>query len=98
MNYVETNCTVMHEGKTFEAGGAFVSPESIVAYLGDHCDLTDWHGRVIGSWRAVRTWSTPRSFMSSTMSQIEATVDGIVYTGRSAGVGMVFKGKRKARE
>lgn len=30
------------------------------------------------------------------MYQIEATVDGITYTGRGAGVGMIYKGKRKA--
>jgi len=95
--YVEQNCVVEHEGKKFESGGAVVTPDHIVAYPKANGVLGDWHGKAIGTWRAISTWKTPRSFMSSTMSQIEANVNGVVYTGRGAGESMIFKGKRKAK-
>lgn len=94
--FIETNCTVTHEGKSFEAGGAVVTHDHIVAYPKADGVLGDWHGNPIGTWRATSTWRTPRSYMSSTMSQIEAIVDGVTYTGRGAGEGMIFKGKRRA--
>lgn len=95
--YVETDCSFEHEGKTYTAGGAVVTYSNIVAYPDVGGTLKDWHGNVLGTWRTVTTWRTPRSYFSPTMSQIEATVDGVVYTGRGAGVGMIYKGKRKAR-
>jgi len=84
-----------------------VTPDRIVAYLGPDTGvpgaptirglregiLTDWHGTELGTYRITRTWRTPRSYVSSTMHQVYATVDGVTYTGRSAGVGMIFKGK-----
>lgn len=81
--------------KGAKAGGAAVTPNAIVAYPKANGILGDWHGKPIGTWRAVSTWRTPRSFFPSTMSQIEATVDGITYTGRGAGEGMVYHGSRK---
>jgi len=97
MPYIEQDCTVIHEGKSYTVGGAAVMPERIVGYPGENGVLNDWHGNPIGTWRAVSTWQTPRSYMSSTMSQIEAAVDGVTYTGRGAGVGMIYRGKRKAK-
>lgn len=91
--YVEKNCTFTHEGQTFEAGGAIVTKGRITAYLGKNGVLTDWHGNALGTYRIVSTWKTPRSFVSSTMHQVHAKVDGQTYTGRSAGVGMVFNGR-----
>lgn len=93
--YVESDCTIVHNGREFTAGGAFVTAESIVAYPAANGVLTDWHGRPIGTWRAVATWQTPRSYLSPTMSQIEARVGGRVYTGRGAGEGMIFRGRAK---
>lgn len=95
--YVETDCTTELGGRTYEFGGAVVTPNLIVAYPGEAGVLNDWHGKPLGTWRATSTWRTPLNWYSSTMSQIEATVDGVVYTGRGAGVGMIFKGKRKVR-
>jgi hypothetical protein len=92
MECVEADCTVEFEGSQFSAGGAV---ERIVAYLGAAGVLTDWHGRPLGTYRITSTWRTPRSFVSSTMSQVVADVDGFQYTGRSAGVGMVFCGRRR---
>lgn len=86
-----------HEGKTFSANGAYVDKDFIVAYPKANGILGDCKGQAIGTWRAVSTWRTPRSWVSSTMSQIEATVNGIRYTGRGAGENMLYKGKRKAK-
>jgi len=96
MTYIERNCTIEHEGRTFESGGAVVTPEHVVAYPKAGGILGDWHGNPIGTWRMVATWNTPRSFVSGTMSQIEAVVSGVLYTGRGAGVGMIYKGRRKS--
>jgi len=96
MTYVETSCTIELAGQTFEAGGAVVTPDAIVAYLGPARVLTDWHAQRIGTYRIVSSWTTPRSTVSERMHQVEAVVDGVTYTGRSAGLGMIFKGKRKS--
>ncbi len=96
-HYIERDCVVKHEGREFEARGAVVTPAVIVAYPAAGGILQDWHGQAIGTWRAVSIWKTPRSYLSATMSQIEAIVDGITYTGRGAGVGMIYKGKAKAK-
>ena len=96
--YVEPDCTFTHEGGSFTAGGAVVTPERIIAYPGKAGVLKDWHGNAIGTWRATATWRTPRSYVAGTMSQIVAKVNGATYTGRGAGEGMIFQGKRMARE
>jgi hypothetical protein len=91
-------------------GGAVVTSETIVAYVGKviggrdfngrlgsepaYRELTDWHGNKIGTIHLASSWATPRSYVSSRMYQAYATVNGVQYTGRTAGEGMVFKGKR----
>jgi hypothetical protein len=94
--FVETDCTVTLGGKEFTAGGAEVTDDHCIAYLGEGGTLRSWHGKIIGSYRVLSSWKTPNSYVSSRMCQVEATVNGIVYTGRSAGQGMIFKGRRKA--
>jgi hypothetical protein len=84
---------VEHEGREYRAFGSVITDTHITAYLGKDGKLTTWDGKVIGTYRITRTWRTPRSFVSSTMNQVYATVDGRTYQGRSAGVGMVFNGK-----
>ena len=106
--YVETECTVEHNGRKFESGGAVVTPERIIAYpgkpIGDGmgCDkfgptsrreLCDWHGNVIGTCVFASSWPV-RSYLGSRMYQIYATVNGVTYTGRGTGEGMAFSGKR----
>ncbi len=93
--YVEAGCTVEHEGRTFEAGGAVVTPERIFAYCGPDRVLTDWHGSPLGTWRTVASWPV-FSYMGSRMCQIEARVDGVTYTGRGFGEGLCYRGRRKA--
>ena len=93
--FVERPCVFTAGGRAFEAGGAAGSEGHLVAYLGEGGVLTDWHGSPIGTYRITATWRTPRSFASGRMHQVEATVGGRVYTGRSAGVGCVYRGRRK---
>lgn len=49
-SYVETDCTIEHEGRKFESGGAIVADKFITAYLGKDAKLTDWHGKQIGTY------------------------------------------------
>lgn len=95
--YVERECVVQHEGQKLEAGGAVVTSEQIIAYLGRNGDLHDWHGQKLGTFRISASWPI-HSCMSDTMHQIEALVNGINYTGRSGGVGLVYRGRRKRRQ
>ena len=73
------------------------TPNYLVAYPGPNAVLQDWHGNAIGTWRSVTSWRTPRSFTADRMYQIEATVNGVTYTGRGGGVGLIFRGRRKAK-
>lgn len=102
--YTETDCTITHEGRAFESGGAVVTPDRAVAYVkaanerpGCAVEITDWHGRMLGHGVITAVWRTPRSYVSSHMLQIRAVIDGVAYTGRSCGNGMVWSGRRAAR-
>jgi len=97
-HYVEKDCTFTFQGRTFESGGAVVTDQWIIAYPGKDGRLNDWHGQQIGTYRILSTWRTPRSFISSTMSSIECFVNGIRYVGRGAGIGMILRAKRSARQ
>lgn len=97
MAYVETDCTIEHEGRTFESGGAIVTPDAIIAYPARDGVLTDWHSRPIGTWKQIASWPVD-SYIGSTMYQIEARVNGVVYTGRGFGVSCIYRGKRKASQ
>lgn len=104
--FIEDNCVFEHAGRKFEAAGAVVTETHIIAYLGKpdfegskNGALVDWHGNEIGRYRITSTWRTQRSFFSSTMSAVQARLpDGRRYLGRSAGEGMIFRGKRAARQ
>jgi len=95
--YVETNCVIEHEGHSFEAGGAVVTETHLVAYPADNGILTDWHGRVIGTWREVSSWRID-SWQGDRMYAIRATVDGKTYHGRGFGSGMILRARRVAAE
>lgn len=92
--YVERDCVIEHKGNRFEAGGAVVSPERIIAYLGRDGRLKDWHGRQLGTYQVTASWRI-HSYISDTMHQVEAVVSGVEYTGRSGGVGLIYRGRRK---
>lgn len=111
--YVEQDCTITHEGRTFESGGAVVTPEFAIGYVGPLLNvnasgtamyvtdgtrsLTDWHGKAIGTCYIQQSWPV-RSYIGSRMCQIVAFIDGIKYTGRGFGESMIWKGKRCAKQ
>ena len=112
--YIERDCIFTHEGKAFESAGAIVTPDIVVGYVGKviggrgfngalgsehpYRALTDWHGNSLGTIRLTSSWRTPRSYMASRMYQAYATVNGVTYTGRTCGEGMIFTGKRCAKQ
>lgn len=57
--------------------------------------VTDFQGKKIGTYVVTSKWKTPKSYVSSTMLQVDARIDGNTYTGRSAGNNMLFNGKLK---
>ena len=92
-NYIEKDCVFKHEGKSFVAGGAIVTPHCLVGYLAKDGIIQDWHGKFLGVYAITATWKI-NSYISNVMHQVIASVNGVKYTGRSCGVGMIFKGKR----
>jgi hypothetical protein len=101
MNYVERDCTIEHEGKVFESGGAIVTGSHAIAYphfereyVGACGLLKDWHGNTIGTCHITASWRI-NSYMSNKMFQIAATIDDVRYTGRGCGSGMIWRGKRR---
>lgn len=103
MEFIEQNCSIELEGKIFSASGAYIAGDRALCYLklpnGDQPyargTVTDWHGNELGACVVTARWCTPRSWVSSHMLQVEATINGRVYTGRSAGDGMLWAGKVK---
>ena len=75
-----------------------MSNDCITGYLGENGILTNWLGNQIGTYKITATWKTPKSYVSSTYHQVYAKVDGVTYTGRSAGINMLFKGKKVTKQ
>jgi hypothetical protein len=92
--------TVIMGGREFTASGAFVSDDRCAGYLkrdaAGNAILTTWEGQRIGRARIVSERSRRRSYVSSSMYQVQVTLDvsGVTYTGRCAGFEMLFQGKR----
>lgn len=98
MTYTERNCTIEYAGRQFTASGAVVTPGYLLAYPADGGILTDWHGAPIGTWRTISTrpaiFFGRRSWIGPTYYYMRATVDGVTYSLRGFGVGMVARGRR----
>jgi len=59
--------------------------------------IINWHGeQVLGQITNAKSWHTPRSYMASHMWQITALIEGVFYTGRGCGDGMIWRGRRCA--
>jgi len=95
--YVETDCTITHEGRAFTSGGAVVTPEYLIAYPAEGGILNDWHGNKIGTYRVISSrpamFFGHRSHWSDRYFYMRALVDGRAYSLRGFGVGMIAKGK-----
>ena len=102
------SATVTYNGRSFTATGAVVSPTYAYGYLRFPIDPTTkkpiespgtlgtlhaWNGDQIGTARITSSWRTPRSFVSSHLHQVIVTINGARYTGRSAGHGMLWRGR-----
>ncbi len=112
-SYIEADCTITHEGKSFTNGGAVVTDQFATGYVGAELNinqggtamrvtdgtrsLTDWHGNQIGTCYIQQSWPI-RSAYGSRMYQIVAFINGIKYTGRGFGEGMSWNGKRCAKQ
>lgn len=95
--YAEPDCTFRFQGRAFEAGGAVVTPDYLIAYPADGGRLNDWHGRQIGTYRVLSgrpaVFFGRRSWQGSRWLYMRASVNGREYTLRGFGVGMIARGK-----
>lgn len=95
--FIEQDCTVHHNGHSFTSGGAFVSPDYLIAYPAKDGVLNDWHGNPIGTWRTVSSRPARffgyRSCWGERYFYMRGTVSGRTYALRGFGVGMIAKGK-----
>lgn len=96
--FVEQDCTIAHEGRTFESGGAVVTDEFIVVYPRSDGKVCDWHGNVLGEAFVLSSWRTPRSYMAARMYSFAIYIDGVRYVGRGARNGMILRAKRSKRQ
>jgi hypothetical protein len=95
--FVEQDCTFEHEGRKFTSGGAAVFGKHAIAYMtSDMRRITTWHGDDIGPAKVVASWPMPYSWLSQRQYQVEATINGKLYTGRTMGGSMLWRGKLKA--
>lgn len=74
-------------------------PDRLIAYLSsDMHRVTTWTGAELGTARVVKSWRMPHSWQSSRQYQVECVINGVLYTGRSMGGGMLWRGQRKAKQ
>ena len=96
---IEIGTLEQHGGREFSAFGASVTPEYAAGYLSnDGRHVTTWNGETLGTARIVASWRTPKSFVSSHQFQVEATICGRVYTGRTGGRGMLWRGRATKKQ
>lgn len=80
--FIESNCTIEHEGKIFEAGGAYLldctdGKKRGVVYCSDKRTVTTWHGDFIAR---LDTYTAYRGNFCR-MARITFTLDGKKYIG-----------------
>ncbi len=68
----------------------------IVAYMSaDMKSVTTWDGEPIATAKVISSWPMPHSWVSNRQYQVEATISGVTYTGRTMGASMAWRGKPK---
>lgn len=78
--YVEQDCTIEHNGQTFEAGGAVVTNDIIYGYVVDRT-IRNWHGDTI-LLRITRT-NTTRMWQGARLTAVWAVdADGQRWFGK----------------
>ncbi len=107
--FIEQDCTIEHEGRTFEEGGAFVSDDYAVVYIGGdagtralgtidrigagHHHVTDWHGSTIGRAFQTGTWTVGGTRVYSYSVTIFGTPPRR-FNMRGQGADMMARGRR----
>lgn len=96
--FTEKDCSIEHEGRKFESGGAFNTGNRMIAYLGKEDGklvITDWHGAILT--REVKLLSVKnmgyRGVVSDKLLYLRFRYDGKIYSGTSSGEGMDVKAK-----
>lgn len=94
--------TIEFHGSKFASGVAHVDPNFACGYpsfvddyIGAIGEMKAASNEVLGNCFIISRWRTPRSYVSNFMCQIEAYINGIWYTGRGGGSGLLWLGKRK---
>lgn len=103
---LDEKSTLSFQGQDHTAGSGFLNelwcygyPEApgndIREHPGCRGRLLSGQGKFIGNFEIVSVWRTPKSFVSSHYCSMRVyTKGGRVYSGRCAGFGMLFKGRR----
>jgi hypothetical protein len=83
-NFIEKNCKIEHEGKTFESGGSFIADCSdgfrrgVVYANPDKRVVTTWHGEPIAHAEYGRIYQGNFCKMQS----VKFTYEGTLFIGR----------------
>jgi len=92
--FVERDCTVKHEGRSYEAGGAYrVGTKALVYVSADGTRVTTWHGEPVGWAEVVSQIKLPRwSYVSGSYiySYRVRMHDYTEWYGRGGGAGMAL--------
>lgn len=80
MQFIEKNCTVIHQGITFTANGAYKTDTIALVYLvGSPLKATDWHGNLISTdVEILSRWKQK----GSRMTAIRVLIDNKWWHGR----------------
>lgn len=95
--YIEQDCVITHEGKRYEAEGAFVTPDRLFAYLkqiGGRWVVTDWHGNVLTEDVTILSIRPHHGWISDKRIYLRCTIDGVTYSGIGFGDGIYFRARR----
>lgn len=93
--YVETDCVITFEGRTYESGGAVVTDRYLTAYLAsDGRTVVTWKGEPIGKARQTGKWRVNSDFGTHVHSYRVTLSNGAEYNARGFGEDMLLEGKR----
>jgi hypothetical protein len=109
-NFREADCTITHEGRSFTSGGAVVSGNHAIVYVGEPRkmyegiggDVTTWHGEKLGTYyipnsglRSFALRPAARGFNGVKLTCYSVTfTDGSRWHGRGLGTGMMLRLRR----
>lgn len=105
--------TITHKGHDYTAMGYVVTPDYAVGYAKFdkpftpypcttnnivNATITTRAGSHLGYAHITSSWRMPHSWVSSRQYQLRVNINGIWYTGRTMGDGMLWRGKRSKRQ